>query len=466
MSDERFEQDLRDAVRGMAPSGAPDSLRQRALAVPSTAPTRSLFAPWGIAAGVAVAGVAAIAILVVALAPKPVGPRSSGSPTPSASAASAPNASIPVVGVTPAPTPTPAPTGSPSTRYLSWSSLPIPGTGATATGVTTFGGGFVAVGQTQSACCGNATGFDPNAHAWVWRYTNAAGWVLAPNQPAFMLGDMRAVAASDRVILAIGVRALESGPEPATWTSNDGLTWQLHRQVRRFTTVTSSPFGFFGVAATPDGPEIWSSADGAAWNRVADSSTMGPGLVAALRYTSVGLVAVGYVEAGRSDPIAGRKAVSWHSANGTTWQRSPEQASLAVGTMQDVGASRSIIVAVGFVDADGRPGAWRSADGLHWEQSRDPALPAWFGDLRHVIGVPSGFLATGMSADGAGDLVAAQWTSTDGRTWAVISPGQPGPAGDQLDISGWVATANGSVLSVGFGNNGITAVPASWWATP
>ena len=59
MSDEHFEQDLRDAVRSLAPPGAPDSLRQRAAAIPSTAPSRSLFARWGVAAGGAVAAAAA-----------------------------------------------------------------------------------------------------------------------------------------------------------------------------------------------------------------------------------------------------------------------------------------------------------------------------------------------------------------------------------------------------------------------
>jgi hypothetical protein len=92
-------------------------------------------------------------------------------------------------------------------------------------------------------------------------------------------------------------------------------------------------------------------------------------------------------------------------------------------------------------------------------------LRAGYGAIRLVIGVPSGFVAIGMSEDGAGNTIAAQWTSADGRTWAVIPRAEPGPAGDQLSISGWVATGNGSVLSVGFGNNG-KAVPASWLATP
>jgi photosystem II stability/assembly factor-like uncharacterized protein len=85
VSDEHFEQDLRDAVQSLAPPGAPDSLRQRAAAIPSTAPPRSLFARWGVAAGGAVAAAAAVAVLVLALAQKPVIPSPDGSPNPSAS---------------------------------------------------------------------------------------------------------------------------------------------------------------------------------------------------------------------------------------------------------------------------------------------------------------------------------------------------------------------------------------------
>jgi RNA polymerase sigma-70 factor (ECF subfamily) len=85
ISDEHFEQDLRDAVQSLAPSGAPDSLRQRAAAIPSTAPSRSRFARWGVIAGGAVAAAAAVAVLVLALALKPVVPSPDGSPNPSAS---------------------------------------------------------------------------------------------------------------------------------------------------------------------------------------------------------------------------------------------------------------------------------------------------------------------------------------------------------------------------------------------
>jgi hypothetical protein len=96
VSDEHFEQDLRDAVRSLAPPGAPDSLRQRAAAIPSTAPSRSLFARWGVAAAGAVAAAAAVAVLVLALALKPVGPGPSGSPNPSASIPSETGDFVPV----------------------------------------------------------------------------------------------------------------------------------------------------------------------------------------------------------------------------------------------------------------------------------------------------------------------------------------------------------------------------------
>jgi hypothetical protein len=274
---------------------------------------------------------------------------------------------------------------------------------------------------------------------------------------------MRGVTASSQLIVAFGVRNLESKVQPpggvaparATWTSRDGLTWQLHTQVLMFVRVTVSPFGFFGATATDQGSEIWSSADGASWRRVADASVLGVGAVSGLRYTAVGLVAIGY------SPADGG-AVSWQSTDGKSWQRSPHQDALAGGTLEDLGFNDSVIEAVGMTEPDGLPAAWRSGDGLHWERSMDPTLRIRHGDLRRVIGVPTGFLAEGLSADGAGNFVASQWTSSDGLTWTVVPPDEPGPAGDQLAIAGWTATANGSVLSVGYSADGL---PASWLAT-
>lgn len=86
-----------------------------------------------------------------------------------------------------------------------------------------------------------------------------------------------------------------------------------------------------------------------------------------------------------------------------------------------------------------------------------------FGDLRTLIGVPSGFLAAGFVDDGVGNFVASQWTSPDGLIWAVVPPNEPGPAGDPLGIIDWVDAGDGRVLSVGYSADGL---PASWLATP
>jgi hypothetical protein len=88
MDDERFERDLRIALRGLAPDRAEDELHQRVAAIPTTVTRRRPAAvAWPGLAGVAM--VAAVLVVAITLRPSPASPAASSppaavaSPTPS-----------------------------------------------------------------------------------------------------------------------------------------------------------------------------------------------------------------------------------------------------------------------------------------------------------------------------------------------------------------------------------------------
>jgi hypothetical protein len=181
---------------------------------------------------------------------------------------------------------------------------------------------------------------------------------------------------------------------------------------------------------------MWDSPDGLDWQRIPhDDAVFGTsGEVRHVVAASFGLVAVGVAA-----PTEGEEevVVSWVSADGSEWIRSP----LGVGvpppwsdplsvatTRMDVIAWSDLVVAVGALDRGEewtyRPAIWITADGITWETITDGSggtIPVSEGDdamLAAVAPYADGLIAVGWLGDVAQLRASpAIWTSQNGRDW-------------------------------------------------
>jgi hypothetical protein len=119
----------------------------------------------------------------------------------------------------------------------------------------------------------------------------------------------------------------------------------------------------------------------------------------------------------------------------------------------------------GFVAA-GQGGIWFSTDLLAWQQTLgreqfpDPTS-SQIGGIYDVSVAAAGFVAVGQALPTGGDrVVAAVWTSPDGRTWSRIES----PVFDEgtAPIPAGVSTPRSSIAAVANGNAGLVAVGSTF----
>lgn len=236
---------------------------------------------------------------------------------------------------------------------------------------------------------------------------------------------------------------------PAAWHSADGGTWtrapvgtpalaRMSAVAVRSGAIVAIGDGRVGggTGSSPADQSVnqmyaWFSADGDTWSQVAlpDSSGFIP---SAITSWSGGFAAIAQL-----DGITLSSSV-WTSADGRTWQKSPQDFArftptamagfggrlVAVGNHQDPQST-----AAGFV-----PASWSSTDGRTWVESRAPArqIATGFGDVT-VVG--DTLVAMGANYMGQDLLIAAQqssaptpapmpaanvWISSDGSTWRLL----------------------------------------------
>ena len=254
----------------------------------------------------------------------------------------------------------------------------------------------------------------------------------------------------------IVVGGLPGGAEesivPAAWHSADGRTWTRAQvgtpALARISAVAARPGaivaigdGRVGGGSGSLGDQsvnqmyAWFSSDGNAWSQVVLPESSGF-IPAAVTSWSGGFVAIAQL-----DGITLSSSV-WTSADGRTWQKSPQDFArftptamagfggrlVAVGNHQDAQSS-----AAGFV-----PASWSSSDGRTWVESRASArqVATGFGDVA-VVG--DELVAIGASYMAQDLLIAAQqssgptptptappvpaanvWISSDGSTWRLL----------------------------------------------
>ena len=334
-------------------------------------------------------------------------------------------------------------------------------------GIVWFKDRFVAVGGVNGGCCDG--GYSETTQAVVWRSVDGRSWNLVPDSPAFALGGMHAVAASATLAVAVGARYVpstqypgEARPVGAAWTSTDGRSWNLVRDLPLFSQVAASEAGFVAVEEAGDraAPAIWTSPDGRTWSPIAGREELGIGVIKRLVRIPNGFLAVGAslnvaaVAGAEEQP----RAAVWRSPDGKTWSRVADQPAFENGTMDDVAMRDGRAVAVGH-DADyERPVIWTSEDGVQWRRVAIPELEQDRAQIVRILALPAGYLATGAAIGEFPDWSTTAWSSTDGSSWAAIRR-EPGHAGE---VWAWMGVDDGGALAVGIrgGSDGI--VPASW----
>ena len=216
---------------------------------------------------------------------------------------------------------------------------------------------------------------------------------------------------------------------------------------------------------TPRHPTVWTSADGAAWERQPDSRAFlsrrdrWEEMVLDLVASDRAFVAVGVEE---FDDSSSADAAAWFSPDGRTWTRAAVED--AVGrTMDQVVATSDGFVAIGEAGYDFHAGfgegtaIWTSSNGASWSRLGAAEAPPRGTRLRSVLAAPGMFLASAgfEHAQGQEDqprppVTAGIWRSTDAIHWKPIA-GTPLGVGDIIAAPGGFLTMGATPLDAGSG---------------
>jgi hypothetical protein len=264
--------------------------------------------------------------------------------------------------------------------------------------------------------------------------TDGVNWSTPASFPANPHSNASPLSAAaywrDRFVIAAGGQ--DYGPEESIlngviWTSADGATWQLEREIAGLDGVTAlagnrerlvlggslcesisgpcnariytttdlrswsrtevdSASGWVithivglrsGFVALGEGPPnepssigVWTSEDGRGWQRREGIPQSRNDVALSMTETADGLVVVG----GR-----GRRAAVWRSSDGIRWTSAPDQAAFDAGTMTSVSSHAAGLAAVGgacdpcvgtYRAAPDSPAIWESIDGRDWTVER------------------------------------------------------------------------------------------------
>lgn len=349
--------------------------------------------------------------------------------------------------------PSASPTPQVADTFTDWTRIALPyrsdgSSGASASSLTTFLDGYVAVGTAVPGCC---DGGDPSEHAGViWAGPKPEDWTGGPL--VFDHASFSRILAFHDQLLIVGTYAAP-GSDPAhagpaaVWRTTDatGVNWErIDGSVPSIVAV--GPNGFVGVRIDRAGPEetgrstFVSSADGRSWTEISDQF---PLEVVALAVRADGTILA----------VANKDGEPWDdgtpSQDVVTYLMSPvgewtvAEPAVERGSMFTLNIADGRFYASGYREAETGTGAfasieflptlWSSTSGADWSAS---PLPDSVG---YVAGV----------ADIRGTLVAfgdGIWVSEDAVQWKHV-PDQDSLAG-LSGVSG-VIELPGGALAVG-----------------
>ena len=219
----------------------------------------------------------------------------------------------------------------------------------------------------------------------AWYSVDGSDWSLAavPALPAGILArpdsersvEWTGVTAAGDDLVAGGIASVPRADNPdkqlvmpLLWTSHDGRTWASVAlpEMDQITAVTGGPVGFIATGRAGPDAAVWFSADGDAWERVADGAfTAGgisdPGRVLVLESaaaTGAGFVVVGGDGYCLHEPCTYQDAVIWTSADGRSWSRVPHDARFTGASLVEAISWGSRFVVGGVYD--GKAVTWLS----------------------------------------------------------------------------------------------------------
>lgn len=465
-----LDSDLSEAFAELAPLPRPElmaAITRRIEATPQSSEAAALFTgphrriwrtvglgAFGVVAGIAV-GLTAASLLV-------------SGPTASTPAGTVPPASASAVVRSPQDTASQSAASAQPSRVAhdpgaAWERIdlpdPVPGVfgGAGPQKVVAFRGDFVLVGSAWASCVSDihepppdcterlselTAGFGYQA-AVVWTSTDGRSWELIQSEALEGARVTDAATDGERLVVVgeISEQPIELGSDarPEIWTSTDGRAWEVVEQegpTPEYLEWTAN--GWIGVRNTrmlegsayvAAGPEFLASSDGLRWEVVSEGGALGRGHVADLAVDLAGTTAIaaGYHEMiDEAGGLGSGSAVAWRTQDGRSWERTPDQQSLAFSGpgalyLQSVTATDDGWLGVGRADdAVEAAGVWRSVDGLSWERlTAAPPRFGGYGTIDHVAWTDPGFVATGTIAGAHGSVIAA-WVSADGATWEPV----------------------------------------------
>ena len=280
--------------------------------------------------------------------------------------------------------------------------------------VTSFGAGFVAVGNAPVA------GTVP--YGGAFSSTDGSAWAAAPTEP-FAGTTASVVGKVSKGLLALGSACSVECGGFESWLSADAVTWAGPVSLSG---DTSRPTGFAERGSTIAAIStdlvdpalnhyqgfVDISSDGATWTADPDPQMFDHTGLSGIASDGTRFVIVGsnLLESGMRDGAA------WTSSDGKTWAAATDDGSFKGALLQAVAHGAGGYLAVGSVGADGA--VWTSADGTSWTRVDGGGFKA--SPLADVATSGAGYLALGRDPNGG-----AAWTSADGKTWKALA-GIPG----------------------------------------
>jgi hypothetical protein len=272
----------------------------------------------------------------------------------------------------------------------------------------------ISVGTARIVAAGSATYFQASANGQttqtgplpaVWISDDGSSWQssLLPMPDGGKVAVAESVASRDGEYVVVGTVSADdhiggTGDLPIAWYSTDGVTWTLGRGmigsvsgetkaygVTAADTGSSPLFVAVGGSVTNSSNDaaVWTSDDGIAWTKVANSTALGQGnkisdqemLAIAALGSGAGFIAVGDESANSSSTSRG---VVWRSSDGATWTRTAANDSTFVSKdkanpsviLSSVAIGAGYYVTVGSAQSDksssSRAVGWTSTDAKKW----------------------------------------------------------------------------------------------------